>query len=161
MKKIEIWNPFLQSLVIPEMITNWRDRVKDWGRSHSKQIGLRVNDFFFLSKNFLKVWIEQWCQRIMLRSVRSRRCIGFRRAFALKHEVVGSTSVSLTAAATVKKKLTVDPDARYLEQLWNTFHRPKLLRENMETCLKDLGLAYVDHVQLHYPFAMVPPGDER
>lgn len=45
-------------------------------------------------------------------------------------------------------------------KLWNTFHRPELLRKNMETCLKDLGLDYVDHVQLHYSFAMVPVEDE-
>lgn len=49
----------------------------------------------------------------------------------------------------------------FLLKLWNTFHRPALLRKNLETCLKDLGLAYVDHVQLHYSFAMVPTDDER
>lgn len=48
-----------------------------------------------------------------------------------------------------------------LLQLWNTFHRPELLRKNMNTCLKDLGLDYVDHVQLHYSFAMVPVQDEK
>lgn len=46
-------------------------------------------------------------------------------------------------------------------QLWNTFHRPELLQKNMDTCLKDLGLDYVDHVQLHYSFAMVPVDDEK
>lgn len=46
-------------------------------------------------------------------------------------------------------------------QLWNTFHRPALLRKNMDTCLKDLGLAWVDMVQLHYSFAMVPVADEK
>lgn len=50
---------------------------------------------------------------------------------------------------------------RSLWQLWNTFHRPELLRNNMDTCLKDLGLDYVDHVQLHYSFAMVPVEDEK
>lgn len=45
-------------------------------------------------------------------------------------------------------------------QLWNTFHRPALLRKNMDTCLKDLGLPWVDMVQLHYSFAMVPVADE-
>eukprot|EP00752_Nemacystus_decipiens_P003756 g3460.t1 len=45
-------------------------------------------------------------------------------------------------------------------KLWNTFHRPALLRENMDTCLKDLGLPWVDMVQLHYSFAMVPVADK-
>ncbi|CAM9202016.1 unnamed protein product [Ectocarpus sp. 8 AP-2014] len=45
-------------------------------------------------------------------------------------------------------------------KLWNTFHRPELLKKNLDTCLKDLGLPYVDCVQLHYSFAMVPCADE-
>lgn len=52
-------------------------------------------------------------------------------------------------------------DSPFNWQLWNTFHRPALLQKNMETCLKDLGLDYVDHVQLHYSFAMVPVDDEK
>lgn len=55
---------------------------------------------------------------------------------------------------------TLNPPCCHSFQLWNTFHRPALLRKNMDTCLKDLGLPWVDMVQLHYSFAMVPVADE-
>ncbi|CAM9297496.1 unnamed protein product, partial [Sphacelaria rigidula] len=69
--------------------------------------------------------------------------------------------VGSAIAASLEKKYISREDLFITTKLWNTFHRPALLRKNLETCLKDLGLAYVDHVQLHYSFAMVPADDER
>eukprot|EP00904_Undaria_pinnatifida_P001850 jgi/Undpi1/11666/HiC_scaffold_36.g13961.m1 len=69
--------------------------------------------------------------------------------------------VGSALAASLKEKHIKREDLFVTTKLWNTFHRPALLQKNMETCLKDLGLDYVDHVQLHYSFAMVPVDDEK
>ncbi|CAM9880965.1 unnamed protein product [Ascophyllum nodosum] len=63
-------------------------------------------------------------------------------------------------AASIEEKHITRENLFVTTKLWNTFHRPELLRKNMETCLKDLGLDYVDNVQLHYSLAMVPQEDE-
>ncbi|CAM9881165.1 unnamed protein product [Ascophyllum nodosum] len=63
-------------------------------------------------------------------------------------------------AASIKEKHITRENLFVTTKLWNTFHRPELLRKNVETCLKDLGLYYVDNVQLHYSLAMVPTEDE-
>ncbi|CAM9110750.1 unnamed protein product [Discosporangium mesarthrocarpum] len=65
-------------------------------------------------------------------------------------EVGAAISAAIEEGVTTREKIFVTT------KVWNTFHRPELLRKNMETCLKDLGLDYVDQVLLHYAIAMVP-----
>ncbi|CAN0200758.1 unnamed protein product [Scytosiphon promiscuus] len=71
------------------------------------------------------------------------------------------TEVGAALAAAFKDKVITREKLFITTKLWNTFHRPALLRKNLDTCLKDLGLPFVDHVQLHYSFAMVPVDDEK
>ncbi|CAM9189026.1 unnamed protein product [Choristocarpus tenellus] len=70
-----------------------------------------------------------------------------------QEEVGAAISAAVDEGFTTREKIFVTT------KIWNTFHRPHLLRKNMETCLEELGLEYVDQVLLHYAVAMVPVED--
>lgn len=40
-------------------------------------------------------------------------------------------------------------------QLWNTFHRPDLVRKSLKESLENLGLSYVDGYLIHWPMGYV------
>lgn len=44
-------------------------------------------------------------------------------------------------------------------KLWNTFHRPDLVRPALETTLKNLNTSYVDLYLIHWPFAYKEEGE--
>lgn len=44
-------------------------------------------------------------------------------------------------------------------KLWNTFHRPDLVRGAIEETLKNLSTPYVDLYLIHWPFAFKEGGD--
>lgn len=51
-------------------------------------------------------------------------------------------------------------------KLWNTFHRPDLVRGALETTLKSLNTKYLDLFLMHFPFAYkegesLKPKDEK
>lgn len=55
---------------------------------------------------------------------------------------------------------TVKRDEIFItSKLWNTFHRPDLVRGALETTLKNLQLDYIDLYLIHWPMAYKEDGD--
>lgn len=53
----------------------------------------------------------------------------------------------------------ISEDLFITSKLWNTFHRPDLVRPALETTLKNLDTPYVDLYLIHWPFAYKEDGD--
>lgn len=67
---------------------------------------------------------------------------------------VGQAIRSKIAAGLVKRE-----DIFLTTKLWCTFHRPELVRSNLEKSLKNLQLDYADLYLIHYPVQMKPGED--
>ncbi|XP_041486721.1 aldo-keto reductase family 1 member C15-like [Microtus oregoni] len=84
--------------------------------------------------------------------------VGFRHIDAAYYyqneEEVGQALRDKIADGTVKRE-----DLFYTTKIWNTFHRPELVRQCLEESLKKLRLDYVDLCIIHSPIAMKPGGD--
>ena len=70
-----------------------------------------------------------------------------------EHEV-GEGITAKIAEGVVKRE-----DLFITSKLWNTFHRPDLVRGALETTLKNLNTSYVDLYLIHWPFAYKEEGD--
>lgn len=69
-------------------------------------------------------------------------------------EVVGQAIQNKIANGVLKRE-----DVFLTTKLWCTFHRPELVRSNLESSLKNLQLDYVDLYLMHYPVPMKPGED--
>ncbi|XP_055905087.1 aldo-keto reductase family 1 member B1-like isoform X2 [Eupeodes corollae] len=64
-----------------------------------------------------------------------------------EHEVGEGVNAKIAEGAVKREDIFVT------SKLWNTFHRPDLVRGACETTLKNLGLKYVDMYLIHWPMA--------
>nr|AGI78928.1 xylose reductase [Kazachstania humilis] len=53
----------------------------------------------------------------------------------------------------IDEKIVTRADLFIVSKLWNSFHRPDHVKENITRNLKDLGLDYVDLYYIHFPIA--------
>ncbi|XP_032740403.1 aldo-keto reductase family 1 member C3 homolog isoform X2 [Rattus rattus] len=90
-----------------------------------------------------------------LRSTKIAIDIGFRHidsAYVYKNEKeVGEAIRSKITDGVVKRE-----DIFLTTKLWNTFHRPELVRVGLERSLKSFQLDYVDLYLIHYPVSIKP-----
>ncbi|XP_068950279.1 prostaglandin-E(2) 9-reductase-like [Petaurus breviceps papuanus] len=81
--------------------------------------------------------------------------VGFRHidgAFLYENEKeVGQAIRAKIADGTVTRE-----DIFYTGKLWNTFHRPELVRPSLEETLKSLQLDYIDLYIIHWPVSFKP-----
>lgn len=76
-------------------------------------------------------------------------------AFAYRNEhEVGSGLL-----ASIKKGVVRREDVFITSKLWNTYHRPDLVRKNVEETLKNLQTDYLDLYLIHWPMGYKEDGD--
>ncbi|KAL4224975.1 Alcohol dehydrogenase [NADP(+)] [Mactra antiquata] len=67
---------------------------------------------------------------------------------------VGSAIKKLIIEGTIQRE-----DIFVCSKLWNSCHRPDLVRDSLKKSLDDLGLKYLDLYIIHWPYALQEGGD--
>ena len=94
----------------------------------------------------------------MAQAVKDAIDIGYRHidgAFIYGNEHELGQGVNAKIAEGVVKR----EDIFITSKLWNTFHRPDLVRGALEATLKNLGTSYVDQYLIHWPLAYKEESD--
>lgn len=94
----------------------------------------------------------------VLKAVRVAVKAGYRHldcaAIYRNERAVGQALKQLIVESTITRK-----DIFVTSKLWNTCHKPELVRSSLKKTLEDLGLSYVDLYLMHWPMGYLEGGE--